>query len=426
MNEDRDNGIASPQATYSHQSTMNNYFQNIPNIDVQNVVNAVNSALAVDLDSLNNHHDEYHVAIDPTIGETSGNYGYTELHSLPKIAKIAPSENAEPHLKGETVMGLTRDLPPGVDPKKMCPFCGRTFSHPGSLGRHMDLKKGTRLHPADEIERLRGNVKRRGDKVEIQNRRRLRTKEYNSRQDVRERNRVRRRLKDRSNRARNISQKIFLNRLGNPTFSINPTFARFVVYFLPPSQWPPELPNLDTFKHLTNLLSPTGHGSAATAKTATGSNNNDLLTEYFHKLNYAYESWSALAHAEQQTTWTKEIRASMEDTLGGLSLFDLASRDIWIEEESKRQETLLYANDNSEDRNDTDPEFERESQLQLKGLSDDEYYPSTSAHDEASAVALAAAVAAAVASEENQTIAMQGLAYLGEKSMDDIINVNGE
>ncbi|GMF59718.1 unnamed protein product [[Candida] boidinii] len=68
-------------------------------------------------------------------------------------------------------------VPEGLDPKKWCQFCGKSFKFPGSLGRHLDLRKGSYQHPQEEIEKLRANVARRGDAEVVKERRAKRARE---------------------------------------------------------------------------------------------------------------------------------------------------------------------------------------------------------------------------------------------------------
>ena len=44
---------------------------------------------------------------------------------------------------------------------KTCQFCHKQFAHKGSLGRHLDFKKGDPWHPIDQVNLIRINASRR-------------------------------------------------------------------------------------------------------------------------------------------------------------------------------------------------------------------------------------------------------------------------
>ncbi|KAK9463513.1 uncharacterized protein V1516DRAFT_667979 [Lipomyces oligophaga] len=217
--------------------------------------------------------------------------------------------------------------PPGheeLDPKKTCIFCRKTFSHPGSLGRHLDLKRGTRLHPAEAVDQLRGDVKRRGDIVEIKARRARRAKEYNARDEVKERAKMRRKEKERSMRSREEAKLNFLNRLGMPALPPHPSFPYMVLYFLPPAQWPHDPPTQETYNQLTLALDPSLHME------------DDRYLDWSSKAKVAYDNWQQLNKAKKLEVWNREQRSAAEAALGTLTLLDLGRRDDWLIEEEKR------------------------------------------------------------------------------------------
>ena len=146
--------------------------------------------------------------------------------------QLQQQENRPSQLASSSSTSISTVGPDGqpVDVKKACPFCGKTFSHPGSLGRHLDLKRGGRLHPAEQIDIIRGDVKRRGDPEEIKARRAKRARLYNSRDDVKERAKVRRKAKEKSDRAKAIARKKFIQRIGVPSLPPHPSFAYVVLY----------------------------------------------------------------------------------------------------------------------------------------------------------------------------------------------------
>lgn len=215
--------------------------------------------------------------------------------------------------------------------KKSCQFCKKTFSHPGSLGRHLDLKRGTRLHPAAEIDLIRADVKRRGDAVEIKSRRAKRARVYNAREDVKERARRRRKSKERGDRAHATARQNFIERIGLPSLPPHPSFAYVVLYFLPPSQWPHDPPTTQTYGHLEQALQPLQSIDAL------------MFNDYVNKVNVAFEQWRVMNKQSKMEIWAREQRRVAEAALGRLSLYDLGSREIWlkIEEERIRNELEL-------------------------------------------------------------------------------------
>ncbi|KAK9470357.1 uncharacterized protein V1510DRAFT_423385 [Dipodascopsis tothii] len=254
------------------------------------------------------HHHPHHVtmaaAIDPAIS----------------LDGSAPQGGAQ----GGDVSGGVPGQGGEIDPKKTCVFCHKTFSHPGSLGRHLDLKRGTRLHPADEVDQLRGDVKRRGDVVEIKARRARRAKEYNARDDVKERAKLRRKEKERSMRSREEAKVNFLNRLGMPALHPHPSFPYMVLYFLPPSQWPHDPPTQETYNQLTMILDPSMHLE------------DERYMDWSSKAKVAFENWSVLNKGKRAEVWNREQRSAAEAALGTLTLFDLGCREEWLNNEEKR------------------------------------------------------------------------------------------
>ncbi|ODQ65883.1 hypothetical protein NADFUDRAFT_51162 [Nadsonia fulvescens var. elongata DSM 6958] len=245
--------------------------------------------------------------------------------NLPEIVQLNSGDqhiiDNNSNVKSELESNLAV-LPTGADPKKMCQFCGKIFSHPGSLGRHLDMKRGSRLHPAEQVDLIRGDVKRRGDVVEIRARRAKRAKVYNARLDVKERARLRRKQKDRHYKASVEANKKFIGRLGMPSLPTHPTFAYMVLYFLPPNQWPHDPPTAQTYSDLELSLG--------------NLNNADMYQRYYEFLNVAFETWQQISKQQRQDIWLREIRRAAEESLGNLSLFELASRDFWLLNEEKR------------------------------------------------------------------------------------------
>ncbi|KGK36972.1 hypothetical protein BOH78_0995 [Pichia kudriavzevii] len=96
---------------------------------------------------------------DPLRNITAENVSITPSTNLPQ--KVVRPVNLNKHNEHYTKLSASSDS------KKVCKFCGKTFQQTGSLGRHLDHQKGNELHPAEEVEKIRGNVARRGNPEEI-------------------------------------------------------------------------------------------------------------------------------------------------------------------------------------------------------------------------------------------------------------------
>lgn len=266
---------------------------------------------------------------------------HSQLHS----PSANDERNNDPHLGKLT--SYESDLKSDLKDKdnklrKSCQFCGKVFTHRGSLGRHLDLKRGTRLHPAAEIDIIRADVKRRGDQVEIKSRRAKRAKLYNSREDVKIRARLRRKSKELSDRAYASARENFIKRIGLPSLPPHPSFAYVVLYFLPPDQWPHDPPTTQTYTHLESALQPLRNLDT------------NMFHDYVNKVNVAFEQWSVMNKQSRMEIWTREQRRVAEAALGKLSLYDLGSRDIWLKVESERiaEELRLQAHEDAENNSD--------------------------------------------------------------------------
>lgn len=228
----------------------------------------------------------------------------------------------------------------GMDPRKMCPFCQKTFSHPGSMGRHLDLKKGSKDHPAQVIDEMRADVKRRGDAEKVKERRRIRARKYNAREEVKERTKVQRRARERVQRAKRRVIKKFFDKLGRPHLQPHPTFPRLVLYFLPPTQWPHDPPTLETYRLLCGSLN----------DQFLPSDDMTFYDDVMQEVHTASETWLTLADDSKNELWLRELQRAAQDALQNTSLFDLRNRDVYVAKEARRQV------DNNEDTNDGNDE----------------------------------------------------------------------
>ncbi|VEU19730.1 DEKNAAC100508 [Brettanomyces naardenensis] len=256
-------------------------------------------------------------------------------HELPD--KSFP-ESQEPKMLTPEEAAKLLPVPAGVDPKKMCRFCGRTFAYPGSLGRHLDLRKGAPKHPASIIEKLRAHVARRGNEVEVKTRRKLRAKEYNRREYVRAKNRERRRLTNKVYRARDIAQMKFYRSIGTPVLDEDASFPRIVLFFLPASLWPEEPPTEETLRLVISWMDQSESVRSKCDLLVKGL----TLDSYSEILKRAYDSWTTESEVKRQSIWVRELRQCAQDALGSLTLFDFATREAYAMRlsEQKRIEML--------------------------------------------------------------------------------------
>lgn len=201
--------------------------------------------------------------------------------------------------------------------QKHCVFCGADFQQPGSLGRHLDRKKGDNLHPSDKIDQLRQNVTRRkkpsgsDDDLVKQVNKRIKKQEiakrYNLKDDVRERNRLRRKMRDRQIKSRLSVLEDFQNGFGDHSDISN--FGHFVCMFLPVGQWPDTPPDGNLRDIVVDGVKRYKH---------------PLWTE--DKVYEAFERWEKLPHDMKQTVWQQECKQSLDQTLKNVTLYDIQNR----------------------------------------------------------------------------------------------------
>jgi hypothetical protein len=196
-----------------------------------------------------------------------------------------------------------------IDPKLTSPRCGRPLTQSGALGRHLDLKRGTCLHPAAVVDQIRGNVRRKRNAVESKKTPSQWSKNYNAREDIEQRAKMRRK----ENKANPEARLRFIQQLGLPNLPLDASFAFFVLYFLPSNQWPDSLRGQDSFDQV-----------AETVEQMTSVNSLDGS-----RLEVAYARWTVMNVQDQHDTWTKQLRVMLEMTLGSFTAYDIGTRDTW-------------------------------------------------------------------------------------------------
>lgn len=142
-----------------------------------------------------------------------------------------------------------------------CRFCGNHFKTKSTYGRHLDSKKGDSQHPANEVEVIRKDVVRRGEKrppTEESKARRLKaSKTYNDKDSVKEKNKLRRKNRDEQIKAKLQAAEWYLHKISGSTYSQVPKlFPYLVASHVSLDQWPEydEVPGRAEFNHLLAKL----------------------------------------------------------------------------------------------------------------------------------------------------------------------------
>ncbi|KAF6010594.1 hypothetical protein HII12_002835 [Brettanomyces bruxellensis] len=234
----------------------------------------------------------------------------------------------------------------GIDPKKICQFCGKTFAHSGSLGRHLDFFKGKKGHPFSLISKLRANVARRGDPELVKARRREKARKYNQRDYVKAKNRARRKIMSKVYRVKESAEMKFYKSINTPTLEESPSFPRLFLFFIPSTLWPDDLPDEYQQKQLIEWL----------RKEVCNKNRLGMLLPYISldriltKVEKAFAQWMNYDNQTRQVLWNKEMRRAACDAIGQLSLFDFATRKTYagLLADKKKQEIVSEINGGAE------------------------------------------------------------------------------
>ncbi|EGW34740.1 uncharacterized protein SPAPADRAFT_63972 [Spathaspora passalidarum NRRL Y-27907] len=245
--------------------------------------------------------------------------------------------------------GLSKDspdvsmLPPSVvsmskeeiviDNGRICPYCHKEFTSKGSLGRHLDSKKGDPVHPLDEITAIRSLTKRRivevprGSRKAAQpappsegtSKKRKVIKKSMARSQIsvdpasgqREKSKLRRKLRDRRIKAKLLTNEWLLDQFGNyPLVEPKPTdpgskFAHITALYLPVSKWPDSYPDNSSYDLVVNEL-----------KTRDRLDLLSILTIAFH-------TFEQLPLQHKVDIWRRETLRCLRPTIGSFSIADL-------------------------------------------------------------------------------------------------------
>lgn len=193
-------------------------------------------------------------------------------------------------------------------PTYKCSFCDKEYASKSSLGRHLDTKKDDDLHPLDDIDALRHKVVRRGDdhlpEEHIRKRRAVLAK-YNAKEDVKEKNKLRRRERDIRIKARLEALSWFIDKLNKTSAaSIQHDYSNFplsVAYLLPPVDWPDKYPGQPEFNELLNKV----------------------RTDQSERLLKSYNDWERRSEEEKLAAWAQQVSHAVRASLGSMSLKEL-------------------------------------------------------------------------------------------------------
>lgn len=203
--------------------------------------------------------------------------------------------------------------------KFACPFCDKQFQQRGSYGRHLDYKRGDDLHPAEEIDKLRQNVIRRSadptlrKNQDTKRKRQLSSKKYNLKEDIREKNKLKRKIRDRQIKAKLMTYDNFFKRFNEVLLEVDTSFARYCSTVLPIAKWPleqaPDEPEL--------------HQIIDKVTSQPDIYDENMITT----IKNAFDIWSPLSPELKLKTWKQEKTHALSTVLGDLNLYELQNHE---------------------------------------------------------------------------------------------------
>lgn len=269
-----------------------------------------------------------------------------------------------------------------------CGFCGRQFSRKGTYGRHLDSKKGDSSHPAHEVEALRASVVRRGQKREevalekksgpekldiglmpknpgkVKKSKNEVSRMYNSKESVKEKNKLRRKERDLRIKARlgacdwyistltkgvaqdksvaqNMDQKVEEKKEENHKNDAEIDGAKYafiVASHVPPSQWPilGEFPGENQFTTVVGKLTAQANLSSP-ALSHGASVMEQLFTWHAH--------WQALTPTRKLALWQIESDRALRCHVNGASLHHISGASKIMEEKLRQLYDQFLAGD---------------------------------------------------------------------------------
>jgi hypothetical protein len=120
--------------------------------------------------------------------------------------------------------------------------------------------------------------------------------------------------------------------LGFPNLPLDTSFAIFVLYFLPSSQWPDSPPGQDSFDQVAETVE----------------QNTSVNSSYRSRLEAAYAQWTVMNVQVKQDTW-KQLRLMLEMIVGSVAAYDIGTRDT--RPAAEKEERVLRSIEEDEENN---------------------------------------------------------------------------
>ncbi|KAG7661384.1 uncharacterized protein J8A68_005079 [[Candida] subhashii] len=290
-------------------------------------------------------------------------YGSTSSTTSPNLQSNLqrPPYNISSETTFQPLVSMTKDTIV-ADNGKICPYCRKEFTSKGILGRHLDSRKGDRLHPLEEINALRSLTKRRNYDIETSGtgvnpstskpieeeflkhpKKRKVSKKTLARSQIsvdfvrgsKEKSKLRRKLRDRRIKAKILTNEWFLDQFGKHPLhhesergDLTVNFVHITAMYLPISNWPESYPDHSSFDFVVNEL-----------KARDKLNLISSLTFNFH----AFEQ---LSTQQRKELWQRETFNTLKSTIGKFSLGDLGEIKSFISKKEQANFEDICEKDN--------------------------------------------------------------------------------
>lgn len=156
---------------------------------------------------------------------------------------------------------------------------------------------------------------------ELEARRQQVSRAYNSKLDVKEKNKLRRKKRDQRISARLKATDWYLSKLASTLNGDAVTFPAIVAAHLPPKYWPRDglAPGQEQMDRLLRRIE-------------------DVLNLDLNRLYSVFSQWRWLSVEEQMESWKKEAWLAVREHLGSTSLWEISSAKELVD---KKQEEIL-------------------------------------------------------------------------------------
>lgn len=255
--------------------------------------------------------------------------------SIPKQTENK-SKSKEKDLVEKSV--YDKDFSSSINKDNTCKYCGKHFSHKGSFGRHLDLKKGDSLHPLEQINVIRSTVARRGERnnkrhkkvpnsnITIKEKSKIMASSNIVSENIKEKNKIRRKLRDRHIKSKLMTSQWFIEQfVGKESVTEKSSFARYVSLYLPVKLWP-IIPDSSSYDLVMSCME---------------TRNLDK-----HKLETSFEEWKSLETTRREQIWKTESYNAISATIGNICLVDLHNVKEYIARKEKETFQDICTQDN--------------------------------------------------------------------------------